>query len=268
MLMSLTRFVACLPVLPGVLAAFISLDALAGSGQCEARSSAHRVTVLELYTSEGCNSCPPADRWVSSLPGLGFTADRVIALAFHVDYWDQLGWPDRLAKAQFSARQRMQALRNRAAIVYTPQLLLNGVDYRFADRRFGERVNELNQLQPGAELLLRQQPTSVAVEVEFEMRLLQADGGLSQTFIALTENGLESAINAGENRGKLLHHDFVVRELSGPLPKDASGRVNWKGAVGLRAEWKRPDLSLVAFVQDGRNGEILQALQTPLCTGQ
>ena len=91
--------------------ASVSLQTFAAGESCVTRSAAARVTVLELYTSEGCNSCPPADRWVSSLPAKGFTPDRVIALAFHVDYWDQLGWPDQLAKAQFSSRQRMQAER-------------------------------------------------------------------------------------------------------------------------------------------------------------
>jgi len=254
--------------LPAAALALASLQTLAASGSCETHSSATRVSVLELYTSEGCNSCPPADRWVSALPARGFTSDRVIPLAFHVDYWDQLGWPDRMAKAQFSARQRAQALRHRTNVVYTPQLLLNGADYRqsSADSRFRDRVNELNRMPAAAELLVRQQLASSAVEVELDMRLLQTVRGVAQTYIAITENRLQSAIKAGENQGKLLQHDFVVRELTGPLPADAAGRVHWKSAMALRPDWKRPDLSLVAFVQDAGNGEILQALHAPLCT--
>ena len=263
------RCAADLRFLPAAALALVSLQTLADSGSCGTHSSATRVSVLELYTSEGCNSCPPADRWVSALPARGFTSDRVIPLAFHVDYWDQLGWPDRMAKAQFSARQRMQAERNRASVVYTPQLLLNGADYRqsSADSRFGDRVNELNRLPAAADLFLRQRPASSAVEVELDMRLIQTARGVAQTYIAITENRLQSAIKAGENQGKLLQHDFVVRELTGPLPADEAGRVHWKSAMALRPDWKRPDLSLVAFVQDKRNGEILQALHAPLCTG-
>ncbi len=125
--------------------ALCSLQSLATAETCETRSAATRVAVLELYTSEGCSSCPPADRWVSSLPAKGFTPDRVIPLAFHVDYWDELGWPDRMAKAQYSARQRMQAGRHRASVVYTPQVLLNGADYRssFSDIRLDERIKEI-----------------------------------------------------------------------------------------------------------------------------
>jgi hypothetical protein len=265
-----TRFAADLGILPAVILASISLQAFADSGHCEARSPRNRIALLELYTSEGCNSCPPADRWVSALPARGFTPDRVIPLAFHVDYWDQLGWPDRMAKAQFSDRQRVQAARNRANVVYTPQMLLNGADYRQSggDSGFGERITALNRLPAAANLLLRQRSAPTGVEVELEMRLAQVASAGAQTFVAITENRLQSAIQAGENQGKLLHHDFVVRELAGPLPQGEAGWVHWKAAITLRPDWKRPDLSLIAFVQDERNGEILQAMQVPLCSGQ
>lgn len=263
-------FAADLRFLPVIALALVSWQTFAASKTCEARSATTRVTVLELYTSEGCNSCPPADRWVSALPAKGFTPDRVIPLAFHVDYWDQLGWPDRMARAQFSGRQRMQAARHRASIVYTPQLLLNGVDYRsfFSDARFGERINENNRRPAAAELFLRQRPAASGVEVELDIRLPQAAAGdVVRTYIAITENRLQSAVKAGENKGKLLHHDFVVRELIGPLPADQTGQVHWKSSMPLRPDWKRPDLSFVAFVQDERNGEILQALHAELCAG-
>ena len=268
-LFTATQCAVNLRLLSVVALTLISLRSLAASESCEAQSAATRVTVLELYTSEGCNSCPPADRWVSALPAKGFTPDRVIPLAFHVDYWDQLGWPGRLAKAQFSARQRMQADRNRASIVYTPQLLLNGTDYRssFSDIRFGDRVNELNRLTSAADLVLRQRAVASGIEVELDSRLTQpAFAGVSRTYLAITENRLQSAIKAGENRGKLLHHDFVVRELAGPLPMDEAGRLHWASALALPPDWKRSDLALVAFVQDAHSGEILQALHAPLCS--
>ena len=264
-----TPVTASLRLLFAAIGAMVSLQCPAGE-PCEAHSAAGRVALLELYTSEGCNSCPPAERWISALPARGFTSDRVIPLAFHVDYWDQLGWPDRMAKAQFSTRQHMQAERNRASVVYTPQLLLNGVDYRpwFSDSRFGKRVNELNRMPAAADLLLRQKQSASGLAVELDVRLNQpASERLAQTFVAIAENSLQSAIKAGENEGKLLHHDFVVRELIGPLQANTTGQLHWKSTVALRADWKRPDLSLVAFVQDQRNGEILQALRAPLCTG-
>src|SRR5215218_3837153 len=100
------------------------------AAECTATSARHRVPLLELYTSEGCDSCPPADRWISSLASRGYGSDRVVVLAFHVDYWDRLGWPDRFAQTRFTERQRAINDRNRSRVIYTPQLVLNGKDYR------------------------------------------------------------------------------------------------------------------------------------------
>ncbi len=240
---------------------------LVGAAQCEVRSAAHRVAVLELYTSEGCNSCPPADRWLSALPARGFSPDRLIPLAFHVDYWDRLGWPDRMAKAQFSARQRAQAERNHARFVYTPQVLLDGADYRPLQtaERVASRIDQLNRRPAGAVMLLRYSQASSGLMLSLDVRVAGADGPTAQTFIAITENGIESAVAAGENQGKRLRHDFAVRELVGPLPKDGTGNVSWNGKTALAPDWKRAELSLVVFVQNERNGEMLQALLTPLC---
>ena len=242
---------------------------LTGKRACEAKSAATRIAVLELYTSEGCSSCPPADRWVSTLPANGFSVDRLIPLAFHVDYWDQLGWPDRMAKAQFSSRQRVQAQRNRANTIYTPQLLLNGADYRHSSLGggFEDRVRTVNRLPAAADLHMVQRPTSAGVDIELDVRLAQsARGQVTQTYFAITENRLQNNIKAGENGGKLLNHDFVVRELVGPLLTDRDGRLQWNSALTQPRDWKRADLSFAAFVQDVRSGDILQALHAPLCS--
>ncbi|HVY07228.1 MAG TPA: DUF1223 domain-containing protein [Burkholderiales bacterium] len=232
---------------------------------CESRSLPTRVGVLELYTSEGCNSCPPADRWVSALPEKGFDSNRVIPLAFHVDYWDQLGWPDRMAKAQFSERQRMQAHRNRASVVYTPQILLNGTDYRSgSDRTFGAQLGELNKQTATAQLALRQVLAEGKVNVVMDVEVAPATQRDAQAFFVIAENRLETAVRAGENQGKLLRHDFVVRELTGPLPLDA-GRLHWQSSKPLHADWKARDLFVAAFVEDARTGDVLQALSAPLC---
>lgn len=242
-------------------------EASVAATTCENHSLPTRVGVLELYTSEGCNSCPPADRWVSSLPAKGFTTDHVVALAFHVDYWDQLGWPDRMAKAQYSARQRSLADRNRARVVYTPQLLLNGADFRAAnDAGINESLKKLNRDPALADVALRQNSLSNGVKVELDVQVakaaLQSD---AQVFFAITENRLESAIKAGENEGKLLHHDFVVRDLAGPFPVDKSGHLHWQNETTLRPEWKSADLFLTAFVENARTGDVLQAMSAPLC---
>src|SRR5512139_200416 len=98
--------------------------------QCSARSPATTTALVELYTSEGCDSCPPADRWLSSLGAKGYAPDRVVPIALHVDYWDYIGWKDPYARQAFSARQRKMAALARASLVYTPQVLLQGRDFR------------------------------------------------------------------------------------------------------------------------------------------
>src|ERR1700681_2545943 len=110
-------------------AAVLSLVSLAAHAACEAKSPAHAVALVELYTSEGCDSCPPADRWLSQIDDAR-DAHRVVALALHVDYWDRLGWKDRFASATYTERQREQTRRQGAAFVYTPQVLLDGRDFQ------------------------------------------------------------------------------------------------------------------------------------------
>src|SRR4026209_363598 len=113
-----------------LLAAVLALSlATAEARQCTARSPEQTVALVELYTSEGCDSCPPADRWLSSLGTKGYAPDRVVPVALHVDYWDYIGWKDPSARRAHSARQRKMAKLARAAMVYTPQVLLQGRDF-------------------------------------------------------------------------------------------------------------------------------------------
>src|SRR3954468_19444073 len=107
---------------------FLAMQAAQGA-HCTAQSAAKTVALVELYTSEGCDSCPPADRWLSSLGAQGYAPDRIVPIALHVDYWDYIGWKDPYAHAAHSARQRKMARLARAAMVYTPQVLLQGRDF-------------------------------------------------------------------------------------------------------------------------------------------
>src|SRR3989338_9674550 len=112
--------------------AVASMTALAPAAfaACDARSGARTAALVELYTSEGCSSCPPADRWLSGLASKGYAPDRVVPLSLHVDYWDYIGWKDPYAKREFSLRQRKLSQLQRMALVYTPQVLLQGRDFR------------------------------------------------------------------------------------------------------------------------------------------
>lgn len=253
--------------------AFLACAAMLGSpgavsaAQCNAASGAQRVPLLELYTSEGCDSCPPTDRWVSALPSRGLSARRVVTLAFHVDYWNYLGWADPFAQARFSERQRWVSLHNRARFVYTPQLVLNGRDYRRGTLRddFSDKVGAINREHPKATIMLRQNPPSDGT-LEINGTVTVHDAGErrnAQVYIALYENNLANEVTAGENRGKKLQHDFVVRDLAGPFPGDASAKLSHGFKLGPR--WKVRDLQIAAFVQNQQTGEVLQALALPRC---
>ena len=168
---------------------------------CSARSAATVTPVIELYTSEGCNSCPPADRWLSAVK-----ADApVVALAFHVDYWDRLGWKDRFASAAFTQRQAEQQRSSGARFSYTPQVIIDGAD---------------RPDWPGAAVAARARPAaSVDAQLARDGNHVTATvtplpGAPTRLagYWAVTEQSHASAVKAGENEGVTLHHDFVVRE--------------------------------------------------------
>jgi len=236
---------------------------------CGAESGARRVALLELYTSEGCDSCPPADRWVSALPERGYNPERLITLGFHVDYWNYLGWNDPFARPEYSARQRSASKRNQARFVYTPQLLLNGRDFRpgtFKDD-FTDRVTAINQEAPRARIGLKLAagaPDALSVNVTVTVPGV-TERSSARVLLALYENDLSSQVTSGENRGKRLRHDFVVRELAGPQPVDSQGKAQFNHRFRVDPHWKSANLHVAAFVQNEATGDVLQALAIPRC---
>jgi hypothetical protein len=237
--------------------------------QCSARSAAKTVALVELYTSEGCDSCPPADQWLSSL-GTRYAPDRVVPIALHVDYWDYIGWKDPYAKREFATRQRKHAAMKRAKVIYTPQVLLQGEDFRgWSGPAFDEAVGRINARPPKASIRLVLGAGRPAVfEVEATGELLgvagQADAAL---YVAAYENKLVSDVTAGENRGRTLAHDYVVLEWAKPLEFGGGMRVTERRTLPLLPGAVRKNSGVVAFVQDRKTGEVLQALMLPACTG-
>lgn len=244
------------------------LSPAASAATCSAESGATRIPLLELYTSEGCDSCPPTDRWVSALPRRGYTTARVVTLAFHVDYWNYLGWTDPYAQAAFSARQREANRRNRARVVYTPQLMLDGADYRRALFRddFGERVAAINNQKPRAHihLAIAGSPSGPRLQGRITVPAV-ADRETAGIYVAVYENNLVTDVGAGENRGKKLAHDFVVREMTGPLTPDAAGIASFDQPLPSPKGGKTAQLHVAAFAQDRGTGATLQTLVLPYC---
>jgi hypothetical protein len=193
------------------LAGLLALAALPGpitggaAPTCSAHSGAVAPAVVELYTSEGCSSCPPADRWLSRLkaePG-------VVVLAFHVDYWDRLGWKDRFASPAYTQRQAQQQAVSGARFSYTPQVIVNGVD-----RPDWPRAALVGTPRPAR---VDVQLTRDADRVTAIVAPLKGAPARLAAYWALTEQNHATAVKAGENEGATLQHDHVVRAYQ-PVP--------------------------------------------------
>jgi hypothetical protein len=236
--------------------------AAAADVACRAQSGATTRPLVELYTSEGCDSCPPADRWFSQA-----FADRTrpaVAIALHVDYWDRLGWKDRFATHAFTERQHHAAEANRADFVYTPQVLLQGRDFAWRDVRALDDIAAAAAKPSRATLALTAQRNAGKVEVHATAAIADAASRAgARLFLAYVDSGLSSDVKAGENRGVRLHHDRVVRALVDAGTADARGAIEGTATFAMPAEAGR-DGTLVAFVQRTRSGEVLQALDLPL----
>jgi hypothetical protein len=247
--------------------------ALAGAAQaaapaCSAQSPVHTVALIELYTSEGCDSCPPADRWLSSLFSQGFRPDQIVPLALHVDYWDYMGWKDPYAKSDFATRQQKLARMRRPVIIYTPQVLLQGSDFRgWGSPGFTRAVADINARPARARLRLSlESMTRQSAEIGLVAELLDPSAQKdAAVYVAAYENRLASEVSAGENRGRRLEHDYVVREWVGPIGFGKGPKLEEKRVLPLPPD-ARPDYAgVAAFVQDRSTGDVLQALMLPAC---
>ncbi|HEY4372447.1 MAG TPA: DUF1223 domain-containing protein [Burkholderiales bacterium] len=240
---------------------------LAGSSYaatCEKASGPGTAAVLELYTSEGCSSCPPADKWLS---GVSHTGGEVVPLGFHVDYWDYIGWKDEFASAAYSQRQKDVNAWAKSRVIYTPQVMLNGRDYRaWHDKPFALEAARLKSLPAKAQLHIALRPgtNGLAAQVEASVPDAAQRSGAA-LYLALTQSNLVTPVKAGENRGVTLHHDNVVREWIGPIALDASGRAQVTRELRLPKGAKLADLGVSAVVQRPGSGEVLQALALPAC---
>jgi hypothetical protein len=239
----------------------------AHAGECSARSGPRTAALVELYTSEGCNSCPPADRWLQSLGARGFAPARVVPLSLHVTYWDYIGWKDPYAQQRFSDRQRALARAGSARFVYTPQVLLQGRDFRgWYGKDFEARVRHINAQPPRASIALqiatgRKDMFETTVEAALLDPVGQADAVL---YLASYANKLVSEVSAGENEGRTLRHDYVVVAWVGPIPF-AGGSVVERRVLPRLPRAGRGDSGVAAFVQNRRTAEVLQALMLPAC---
>lgn len=235
---------------------------------CRAQSGPGQAALVELYTSEGCSSCPPADRWLADLAAEPSLRGKVVPLALHVDYWDDLGWRDRFAQPDFSARQRALTAAQGSKTVFTPQVMINGrttLDWG-DDAAFRQYIVTLDTRPAEAELNLEIVPAAdtwlIQVRGRLQSRVATAH---TSVFVALYQDGLSSQVTAGENAARRLRHERVTRELVGPLPVAADGSFIHSHRFRLPVDARPRDLGVAAFVQDRTDGRVWQALALAAC---
>jgi len=215
---------------------FAILAGVTASAEPVAFQSAERQTaLLELYTSEGCSSCPPAEAWLSKLKNAPGLWSEFVPVAFHVDYWNNLGWRDKLSSERFSDRQRSYAQAWSAENIYTPEFVLNGLEwknwlgFRGAPSASENKVGILRvNSEDGRNLQVTFNPTDNKGVTDYEAT------------VAVLVSGLNSEVTAGENSGRVLNHDFAVLSLvTRPLISQTNGfqgtvviDTNSKGVAG------------------------------------
>ncbi|MCR8921577.1 DUF1223 domain-containing protein [Dasania sp. GY-MA-18] len=180
------------------------------NAQTQWRSSEQQVTLIELYTSEGCSSCPPADRWLGSWLNRDKLWQQIVPVAFHIDYWDSLGWVDRYAQAPFTLRQQRYQQLGHSRAIYTPAFMVNGQEWRGFFSRQSLPFNPpklIGVLQAQLQAPLAHQQTS---QLLAHFTPLAASHGELTLHVALLGMNIVSPIKAGENKGRELQHNFVV----------------------------------------------------------
>lgn len=233
-------------------AALALVTAPARADECASATPAQRPGVVELYTSEGCSSCPPADRWARALEG----RDDLIVAAFHVDYWDRLGWKDPWSDPRFSARQHGRAAHAGARVVYTPDVVFDG----------RSRTDWSRGWTPAR--------TTTRAPFDLQVSLARGRGGrlvvqwrspdaptTGRTWIAVTESGLSSRPSRGENAGAQLRHAHVVRAYVDDL--DAFGGAR---EIALPDDLGLDRAYVNVVVEDAATARPLHAARLPLAT--
>lgn len=229
-----------------------------------------QVVVVELFTSEGCSSCPPADALLKEIsekqpvPGA-----QVVALEEHVDYWNHLGWRDPYSTPEFSQRQSDYAHVFGTDGVYTPQMIVDGQSEIVGSR--GAAAREAIQKaasRPKVEISLVEGANSSSDKLAISVQIRNSAGisvhGETELWVAVTEKGLQTEVKAGENSGETLKHAAVVRSLRKiENLRDLSG-YNRQVQIAINPGWKKENLAVVAFLAEKSSRKIIGAAAAPL----
>lgn len=214
------------------------------------QSGSKQVPLLELYTSEGCSSCPPAEEWLSHLKNDPDLWRKFIPIAFHVDYWNYLGWADSYSSDSFTARQRAYSAAWGSPTIYTPEFVLNGREWRPFDLSIPPSQRQIGTLKASittkGNLAVVFEPTAPIVEpLAVEASLL----GM----------GISTSVRRGENAGRTLKHDFLsLGVMSAPLQSINGGR--YEATLTLPDHPSVPAAALVLWVHSQKNPTPLQSV--------
>jgi hypothetical protein len=225
--------------------------------------------VVELFTSEGCSSCPPADALLIKLSEKqGPEKEQIIALEEHVDYWDQLGWRDPFSSAEWTRRQESYAAAFGYGSVYTPQMVVDGRT-EFVGSREWEARKEIEEMAGKAKAEVRITRAGIGEDgKKFTVNVGKLAGvagnDVVEVWFAITETGLHNAVTRGENAGEDLHHAAVVRTLRRigvTNAKDPETAFAGEESMSFDRNWKRDNLRAVVFVQEKKSRKILGAAE-------
>jgi hypothetical protein len=225
--------------------------------QKQSVSTTRTPVLVELFTSEGCSSCPPADKLAAEMQSRQPIPNaQVVLLAFHVDYWDQLGWKDRFSSHEYTLRQQHYSSLFSEDQIYTPEVIVDGKEARF------ERLPDEVRNAAGAQ-------KSVALEVAPKSQrvvTISANGSANtnaRLLVAIAEDGLSTKVGGGENGGTTLQHSGVVRRLAS-LGTWNGGTLTKEFTIPDDPQWDKSKLTLVAFAQDEKTGRVLGVTAQPL----
>ena len=231
---------------------------------CDVKSGPKTAALVELYTSEGCSSCPPADKQLSQFPSPEYSLGQVVPISLHVDYWDYIGWKEPFAQPKFSERQSWLVHANGHKTSFTPHFFVSGTEVRDWRGDLSDELKRVTARPARANISVHVESAGPGVVSVAASATASGAGDPLALFVAITEDKLTSSVSAGENRGVTLSHDHVVREWIGPIALN-DGHVDFKQAVTTRSSWNAAQLGIAGFVQDLRTGQVLQAVGASQC---
>jgi len=236
------------------LVAFTSLNVL----------PARAAVLVELFTAQGCSTCPPADRLLSAMGSDPDLSKQVVPLAFHVDYWNTSSWRDRFSDAAWTKRQNDYVIGAGGTQVYTPQMVIAGGKQCIGSdvKCIKEGVETATAQAQGTVTVV---PTTRGDQVEVAVTAqLPAGQRALDVMVALYESGLDTEVSGGENAHKTLHDDYVVRRLQRAFKVSGAGEKKDSVTLRLDKDWQRGSLGVAVFLQDPKTHQIYGAASAPV----